>query len=191
MRSSNSLDTLFADLIAQQSDSSTKLPPVDLWDPKVSGDMDICVDREGRWIHEGGEIKRPALVKLFSSILKFENGQYFLVTPVEKWRINVEVAPFFIPEVSRDVRHDQQAISCLTLNGEIIILSDDHPLSVQYKPESDQPIPLVKVRGELSALVSRSAFYQLVAWGESSATNGDQAVYLSSMGCRFLLGKSV
>jgi hypothetical protein len=191
MKPSHSLDTLFADLLALQSDSSMKLPPVDLWDPEESGDMDIRVDREGRWIHEGGEIKRPALVKLFSSILKVENGQYFLVTPVEKWRIKVDVAPFFITEVSRDIRHDQQAISCVTLNGESIVLSDDHPLTIEYKPESDQPIPLVKVRGDLSALVSRSAFYQLVAWGESSATDENNAVYLSSMGRQFLLGKSV
>lgn len=181
---------MFADLLALQSDSVTKLPPVHLWNPKNSGDMDIRIDREGRWIHEGGEIKRPALVQLFSSILKLENNEYFLVTPVEKWKISVEVAPFFITQVTRVIRDDQQAISCTTLNDETIILNEDHPLIIKYESLSDQPTPLVKVRGNLWALVSRSAFYQLVAWGENSSGNEDNAVYLTSMGRQFLLGKS-
>jgi len=190
MKTSDTLDNLFADLIALQSNSVTKLPPVHLWNPKNSGDMDIRIDREGRWIHEGGEIKRPALVKLFSSILKLENNQYFLVTPVEKWKISVEVAPFFITQVTRVVRNDQQAISCMTLNHETIILNEDHPLIIKYESLSDEPTPLVKVRGNLWALVSRSAFYQLVAWGENPSGNEDNAVYLTSMGRQFLLGKS-
>lgn len=190
MKSSDTLGTLFADLIALQSDAATKLPPVHLWNPKDSGDMDIRIDREGRWIHDGGEIKRPAMVKLFSSILKFENNEYFLVTPVEKWKINVEVAPFFITQVTRDIRDDHQAISCTTLNDETIILSGDHPLIIKYESKSDQPTPLVKIRGDLWALVSRSAFYQLVAWGEASSGGEDNGVYVSSMGHQFLLGKS-
>ena len=190
MKTSDTLDNLFADLIALQSNSVTKLPPVHLWNPKNSGDMDIRIDREGRWIHEGGEIKRPALVKLFSSILKLENNQYFLVTPVEKWKISVEVAPFFITQVTRVVRNDQQAISCMTLYDETIILNEDHPLIIKYESLSDEPTPLVKVRGNLWALVSRSAYYQLVAWGENPSGNEDNAVYLTSMGRQFLLGKS-
>ncbi|MFQ3345992.1 MAG: hypothetical protein ACI89A_000529 [Porticoccaceae bacterium] len=190
MKTSDTLDNMFADLLALQSDSVTKLPPVHLWNPKNSGDMDIRIDREGRWIHEGGEIKRPALVQLFSSILKLENNEYFLVTPVEKWKISVEVAPFFITQVTRVIRDDQQAISCTTLNDETIILNEDHPLIIKYESLSDQPTPLVKVRGNLWALVSRSAFYQLVAWGENSSGNEDNAVYLTSMGRQFLLGKS-
>jgi hypothetical protein len=190
MKTSDTLDNMFADLIALQSNSVTKLPPVHLWNPKNSGDMDIRIDREGRWIHEGGEIKRPALVKLFSSILKLENNQYFLVTPVEKWKISVEVAPFFITQVTRVIRNDQQVISCTTLNDETIILNEDHPLIIKYESLSDEPTPLVKVRGNLWALVSRSAFYQLVAWGENSSGNEDNAVYLTSMGRQFLLGKS-
>jgi hypothetical protein len=190
MKTSDTLDNMFADLLALQSDSVTKLPPVHLWNPKNSGDMDIRIDREGRWIHEGGEIKRPALVQLFSSILKLENNEYFLVTPVEKWKISVEVAPFFITQVTRVIRDDQQAISCTTLNDETIILNEDHPLIIKYESLSDQPTPLVKVRGNLWALVSRSAFYQLVAWGENPSGNEDNAVYLTSMGRQFLLGKS-
>ena len=63
--------------------------------------MDMIIDREGRWIHEGGEIKRPAMVKLFASILVYEEGDYFLITPVEKWRIQVEVAPLFVIAAER------------------------------------------------------------------------------------------
>ena len=67
------LDKLFSDLLSLEAFTNKKIPPVHLWNPELSGDMDLVIDREGRWIHEGGEIKRPALVKLFSSILKKED----------------------------------------------------------------------------------------------------------------------
>ena len=98
------LDKLFNDLLAMEVASSEKIPSVHMWNPQLTGDMDLVIDREGRWVHEGGEIKRPALVKLFSSSLKKENGEYFLVTPVEKWRITVVLAPFFITSVQRNIR---------------------------------------------------------------------------------------
>ena len=100
------------------------------------------------------------------------------------------MAPLFITQVTRVVRNDQQAISCMTLNDETIILNEDHPLIIKYESLSDEPTPFVKVRGNLWALVSRSAFYQLVAWGENPSGNEDNAVYLTSMGRQFLLGKS-
>ena len=71
------LDNLFSDLLSLEASTNKKIPPVHLWNPELSGDMDLVIDREGRWIHEGGEIKRPALVKLFSSILKKEDNEYF------------------------------------------------------------------------------------------------------------------
>ena len=70
------LEALFTDLIDEQKQSA-KRPPVHLWDPEKSGDMDLRIDREGRWIHEGSPIKRAALVNLFASILKREGDSYF------------------------------------------------------------------------------------------------------------------
>ena len=71
-----------------------KHPPVHLWHPPLSGDMDMRIQRDGQWINEGRPILREPLVKLFASILRREGDEYFLVTPVEKWRISVEDAPF-------------------------------------------------------------------------------------------------
>ena len=186
--SSEVLDKIFADLLALEDRSKQKLPPVHLWGPALSGQMDLVIDREGRWIHEGGEIKRPALVKLFSSILKKENGDYYLVTPVEKWRITVDVAPFFITTVKKNIRGDQQAISCITSVGDNIVVGKTHPFWVEYVSGSDEPIPLVKIREGLDGLLSRSAFYQLVDWADSSATQIGNELSFLSMGEKFRLG---
>ena len=199
---SDELDTLFADLLATQEQSSASLPPVHLWKPQLSGDMDMLIDREGRWIHEGGEIKRPAMVKLFASILVYEEGDYFLITPVEKWRIKVEVAPLFVIAAERETRDGYQAIKLTTLTGDVVIVDSQHPLSMQSSRGSDEPLPLVVIRRNLQALLSRNVFYQIVEWAaeaesasnessnESKSKRIDKSheLSISSMGERFVLG---
>lgn len=99
------------------------------------------IDREGNWFYQGGKIERTALVKLFSSILKKEENDYFLITPVEKWRIQVDIAPFAI-------------ISCRKLDGKLllttnidneIVVDETHPITVT-EDESGQPVPKVRVQ---------------------------------------------
>ncbi|MBT5388454.1 MAG: DUF1285 domain-containing protein [Porticoccaceae bacterium] len=187
--SNASLELLFADLLNEQNKSSDDLPPVHLWNPDKSGDMDMRVDREGRWIHEGREIKRRPLVKLFSRIIKREAGLYYLVTPVEKWQIQVDVAPFFIISAQREMRHSRQAILLTTSTGESIVLGHDNPLWVEFEADSDAPTPLVKVRGNLTGLLSRGTYYQLVEWGqELQLDEGTPGLYVESMGQYFRLG---
>ena len=190
-----SLDDLFKDLLATQKTASDGLPPVHLWHPDKSGDMDLVIDREGRWIHEGGEIKRTRLVKLFSTILKREGDSYFLVTPVEKWKINVDFAPFYIISASRAHRNSHQAITLTTSTGEVVVVGEENPLWVEYRSGSEEPIPLVTVRDNLPGLLSRSVFYQLVEWAHNDAQNDrhsdNSAIKIESMGEQFLLGKSV
>lgn len=185
MTTTQSLEYLFADLLARQEKDSAKLPPVHLWDPPKSGDMDLVVDREGRWIHEGGEIKRERLVKLFSTILKREGEDYFLVTPVEKWQIKVDFAPFYIIAASREVRDSQQAIILATSTAETIVVSAENPLWVDDSKGPDYPVPLITVRDNLPGLLSRTVFYQLIEWGQP---NNDGGLYIDSMGQKFLLG---
>ena len=73
-----------------------KLPPVEAWNPSLSGDMDLRIAKDGTWWHQGAPIQRLALVRLFSTILRHdEDGEYYLLTPVEKWRIQVDDAPLF------------------------------------------------------------------------------------------------
>lgn len=117
------LEAIFADLLEQQRQSAESLPPVHLWQPQLSGVMDLRIDRQGRWIHEGSEIKRQPLVKLFSRILRREGESYFLLTPVEKWQITVDVAPFFIVSANREIRDSQQAIVFNTSTGDQFVLS--------------------------------------------------------------------
>lgn len=75
-------------------------PPIEKWQPALSGEIDIQILADGRWVHEGGEIKRHELVKLFASILRCEaDGHYYLVTPVEKWRLQVEDLPLLIVDM--------------------------------------------------------------------------------------------
>ena len=161
-----------------------------LWCPEKTGDMDLRIDREGRWIHEGREIKRPAMVKLFSSILKRESDNYFLVTPVEKWQIKVDIAPFFIIEARREIRDSKQAVILLTSTDDFIVVSSDHPLVIEQGAIAEEISPLVYVRDNLKGLVSRSVYYQLIEWGKVvSLRNGFSELFLESLDSSFSLGR--
>ena len=190
MKSSISIEQLFADLFEQTHHHSCKLPPVHLWHPKKTGNIDLRIDREGRWLHESVEIKRSSMVKLFSSLLKVENGQYFLVTPNEKWQIQVDIAPFFIIDAKRTTRQRVQAISVITKTDERVLLGRDNPLIIDCKHPKEPMLPLVHIRNKLNALVSRAAYYQLVDWGcEQLANEGKNLLILESLDCQFLLGE--
>jgi hypothetical protein len=143
------------------------LPPVERWDPPLSGDIDIRIARDGTWYHEGGPIERLELVQLFASLLKYENGEYFLVTPVEKWRIQVEDAPFLAVAVEREVDAGGTSRLVFTTNtGDQVIAGPEHPLRVSVDPDSGEPSPYLLVRRNLEALLSRPVFYQLAELAE-------------------------
>src|SRR6201995_3984739 len=78
------------------------LPPVHLWNPPFCGDLDMRIASDGIWYYMGTPIGRPALVRLFSTILKREDGKHFLVTPVEKVGIHVDDAPFLAVEMVKE-----------------------------------------------------------------------------------------
>ena len=186
---SKAVEALFADLVSLEEINNSALPPVQCWNPPLSGTMDLTIDREGRWIHEGGVIRREAIVKLFSSILKAEDNQIFLVSPVEKWLIRVDVAPFYIISVSRDVRGSEQAISCKTSTGENVVIGRNHPLTIVKLHNSEEIVPLVEIRQGLKGFFSRSSYYQLVDWCQSGETSETaEQLFLSSMGERFSMG---
>lgn len=138
--------------------------PVDKWDPPYCGEMDMRIAADGSWHHEGTVIQRPALVQLFSSILRREaDGHYYLVTPVEKVRIQVEDCPF--TAVLMDVVNqgtDAQILRFTLNTGETVEAGPDNPLQVNY-PDGEEPHPVVHVRHGLQALISRSVFYNLAA----------------------------
>lgn len=136
--------------------------PVGQWNPPLSGDMDLCIKANGEWYHEGRLITRQPLVKLFSSILKKEGPDYFLVSPVEKWRITVEDTPFLVVGAELDAQNTlgQQAIRFKTITDDVFFLDDEHPLRMVQK-DKDAWQPYVVVRQGMDALIHRNVFYTL------------------------------
>lgn len=139
------------------------LPPVHLWNPPFCGDLDMRIARDGTWFYLGTPIGRPALVKLFSSILKREGDKYFLVTPVEKVGITVDDAPFLA--VDFDVGGTEQTLTFVTKTEDVAVAGADHPIRVERDPETGEPSPYVLIRADLWALIDRKSFYRLVDLG--------------------------
>lgn len=144
------------------------LPPLDRWNPPLSGDIDINIRADGSWYHEGDVIQRHSLVTLFASILRREqDGEYYLVTPVEKWRINVEDSPLIV--VDFDIHHKdspQQEVVIKTNVDRYYVLSDTYPLvtasSTDIPAQGRETSPQVRLDYGLTARFSRAAFYRLV-----------------------------
>ncbi|MDO6460530.1 DUF1285 domain-containing protein [Granulosicoccaceae sp. 1_MG-2023] len=179
MASTVSLQALEAALAGQ------KRPPVHLWHPDKVGSIDIRIDREGRWFHEGGEIRREALVRLFSSILRREGDRHYLVTPAEKLAIDVAVAPFLAISVKRAKDEQGRDVFVFMTNiGDEIAAGPEHRLQVQENPGNGEPLPLLHVRDGLQALLSRPVFYELAGYGDIDGNT----LTLQSAGERFVLG---
>lgn len=135
-------------------------PPLHLWNPPLSGDIDILIKADGDWYHEGGLIKRASLVRLFASILRREeDGEYYLLTPAEKWRIQVELHALLVTDV--EVREEGgDALLVLTLNtGNSVVVGDQYPLFLEPAMGG---VACVKLDHGLSALFNRAAWYRLV-----------------------------
>lgn len=175
---------LLGSLETQVVGVKSTIPPVERWNPPLNGDLDMRIDREGRWYYQGGEIKRAALVKLFSSILKREGDEYFLVTPVEKWRIHVEALPLVAVRV--EVLHeDGRSLLKFFLNeGSEVRLEAEDGFGVETL-ETGEPFPVLHVRANLDALVHRNVFYELV----EMATERGGKLELESNGNRYSLGE--
>lgn len=141
------------------------LPPVHLWDPPFCGDLDIRIARDGTWFYLGTPIGRPELVRLFSSILKKEDGKYFLVTPVEKVGITVDDAPFVAVDFETTGSGAAQSLRFETQVGDFSTAGPDHPIRVERDPETGEPSPYVHIRADLEALIDRKSFYRLVEIG--------------------------
>ena len=159
-------------------DKETRIPPVEQWHPALSGDMDLTIRKDGTWWHEGTKFEREKLVRLFASILKREGDEYFLVTPVEKWRIKVEDRPLHILMVERK----DSDLSALTSGGDLITIGAKHPLKISSLDDTD--VPEVLVRGNLWARFTRNAYYQLT---ELATITDDGEVFIESGGQRFPL----
>jgi hypothetical protein len=157
-------------------------PPLHLWHPPLSGDIDIQIRADGSWLHEGGEIKRQPLVNLFASILRREeDGDYYLVTPVEKWRIRVECLPLVIIDFEvEQAGTAQQVLTARTNTDRHYTIDAEHPL---YLPEGSA-VPAVRLDHGLAAGFNRAAWYRLAELCEET----DQGFVVLSSGERYILG---
>ena len=135
------------------------MPPVHLWHPENEKDIDLVIEQDGTWQYQGSAIKRPRLIKLFASVLRKDGDDYFLVTPVEKCRIQVEDAPFQGILMEVDGEGQAQRLTLTTDVGEQVIINEEHPLRIQQAGE--QWIPYVMIRAGLEARLNRNVYYQL------------------------------
>ncbi|HEX8655833.1 MAG TPA: DUF1285 domain-containing protein [Allosphingosinicella sp.] len=160
-----------------------KLPPVDKWAPSHCGDSEMRIARDGTWYHQGTPIGRPAMVRLFSTILRREpDGSFVLVTPVEKLAIEVEDAPFVAVELKSEGESERRSLAFRLNTGDVIVAGPDRP--IRLKAGEDGPHPYVEVRPGLEALVARPVYYELA---ELALAEGARPLGLWSGGAFFAL----
>ena len=174
------------------------IPPLDKWHPKDVADMDLVIKANGEWWHEGGQMTRESLVSLFATILWKEdnNGiiEYFLKTPVQKIRIQVEDAPLLINDVGIVNEGNNRWLEFTTTTGDVVRLDDEHTITLKaYNPTGNDTIdqqtamdmqvrPYMPVRNGLDALIGRNTFYHLTEIGELTEQNGETILTLQSGG---------
>lgn len=164
-----------------------KQPPVDRWDPPDCGDSHIEIRTDGSWWHQGGEIQRPALVRLFASILRREaDGTYVLVTPHEKQTVTVADLPFRAVEMLSEGSGPDRQLMFRLDTGDLVAAGPDHPLT--FADANGEPGPSLHVRGPLgmglAARISRSLYYDIADMALADCP--DQPVIWSG-GCAFAL----
>src|SRR5438552_6709772 len=178
-RSSSGLDAIAG--MAKQA-AGRGPPPVHLWNPPFCGDLDLRIAADGTWFYMQTPIGRPALVKLFASVLKREGGRYYLVTPVEKCGILVDDAPFLAVELTVEAAPGVQTLHFRTNVDDWVACGPDHMLRFEPEPDTGGLKPYLHVRRDLWAKVTRALFYDLVALGEEREVEGEKMFGIVSGG---------
>ncbi|MEO6224769.1 MAG: DUF1285 domain-containing protein [Sphingomicrobium sp.] len=163
-----------------------RLPPVDRWHPAHCGSSGMRIARDGTWYHDGRPIRRPEMVRLFSTILRREaDGRHVLVTPAELLDIEVEATAFRAIELLSEGEGRARRIGLRLDSGDLLIVGPEHPLVIV---DTDRgPSPRVPVRHGLEAELSRPVYYELA---ELALGEGGQPPGLWSDGHFFALGSA-
>lgn len=177
-------------LMAGVPRESRGLPPVHLWNPPFCGDIDMRIAADGTWYYMKTPIGRPALVKLFASVLKREGDSYFLVTPVEKVGIVVDDAPFLAVEMQRADGGNGAVLRFRTNVDDWVDCGADHGLRFEPELATDGLKPYLHVRRDLWAKVTRALFYDLVALGEERDVDGRRMFGVASAGAFFPMAEA-
>ena len=160
-------------------------PPVELWDPPYCGDLDMRIATDGTWIYLKTPIGRPALVRLFASVLKREGDRYFLVTPAEKCGIQVDDAPFLAVEMKVETGAAGRVLNFRTNVDDWVTCGAEHELRFEPEAGTDGLKPYLHVRRNLWAKVTRALFFDLVELGEERDVDGIAMFGVSSGGAFF------
>lgn len=178
-----------ADQVEKAQVSENGLPPLDKWNPDLSGSIDIVIARDGQWLYEGKPIGREAIVRLFATILRREDdGHYYLVTPVEKWRITVEDAPLLAHSLQATGEGRDQVLSVTTNTGETIEIGEAHPLHVGAYEGTEEPRPVVKLRYGIEARLVTAAYYDLADLVTEENLAGETVIGVWSNGNFYKVG---
>lgn len=145
------------DRLLQHQQGSASIPPVNEWQPALSGDIDIVIQADGTWLHEGQPFARLSIPRLLASLLRRDSEGYCLVTPVERWRVTVEDLP--LVAVEADFHDDAWWFT--TQFDDVVRLDEHHPLILSASVDGDMA-PEIAVRFGLGARLHRNVFYRLV-----------------------------
>ena len=163
-----------------------KLPPVHLWNPPLCENVEMKINSKGDWFFNNSPINRKKMVQLFSTVLRRDEEDYFLVTPVEKIKVVVEKKPFVIIDFEIEEEEKKQTIFFLTNTNDVVKLSKSNKLTVEIEENTKEPFPYIEVRDRLEALISRNVFYKLV----DLATEEKGRLYIESDSQTFILGET-
>jgi hypothetical protein len=165
-------------------------PPVHLWNPPFCGDIDMRIASDGTWFYQKTPIGRPALVKLFASVLKREEGKYFLVTPVEKVGLIVEDAPFLAVELKVEQNARGPVLNFRTNVDDWVAAGPEHALRFETEAATGGLKPYLHVRRGLWAKVTRALFYDLVEQGEERDIAGKRMFGIASAAEFFVMAEA-
>jgi uncharacterized protein len=174
---------------AKNAGAGRGLPPVHLWNPPFCGDLDMRIAADGTWFYQGTPIGRPALVRLFSTVLKREGGKHFLVTPVEKVGIRVDDAPFLAVEMQKKDGEDGRLLRFRTNVDDWVDCDSAHRLRFEAARDGGLT-PYLHVRSELWAKVTRALYYDLVDMGEERVVDGRAMFGVVSAGEFFAMAEA-
>ena len=170
-----------------QAGHKRSIPPLEQWQPKHCGKMDLKVKANGEWWHEGQLIKRQALLDLFSKVLWKEAGKFYLKTPVEQIEIEVEDEPLLVNQVDQIDIDGQSYLQLITTNQDVVIVDQEHPIFM--RDFQGEIRPYVHVRFGMNALIQRQAFFHLIEYGELLENEqGDTILSLESGDFHLQLG---
>src|SRR5580698_5336174 len=157
-------------------------PPVERWNPPYCGDLDMRIATDGTWFYLITPIGRPALVKLFASVLKREGDKYFLVTPIEKCGIKVDDAPFLAVELKIEPGDAGQVLHFRTNVDDWVACGPQHALRFEPEANTGGLKPYLHIRRDLWAKVTRALFFDLVELGEERDIGGTAMFGVASGG---------